>query len=190
VENGLDQIRAIVAMTAPRWQTMMATAPADLAQRQPQPGEWSAVECLRHLTDAEQLLWPVRVRALLAGGTFPSFNPAVNGCDYTALSPVQLADEFARLRAQNLDLLASITEGDLACRGRHPELGEVTLGQLLHVWASHDLMHTVQAERALLQPFLGGTGPWRFYIRRPRRGPAGSTHVSVGRVMPLSRVSA
>lgn len=176
--TGLDQIRAIVAMTAPRWQTMMATVPADLAQRQPQPGEWSAVECLRHLTDAEQLLWLVRVRSLLAGGTFPAFNPATDGRDYTALSPAQLADEFARLRAANLPLLASITEGDLACRGRHPDLGEVTLGQLLHVWASHDLMHTVQAERALMQPFLAGTGPWRFYFAAHDVDPA-EAHTSV-----------
>lgn len=160
----LDQIRAVVAATTPRWQTLMATIPAELAQRPPQPGEWSAVQCLRHLTDAEKMLWPVRVRAVLAGEAFPAFSPTGDGPDYLALSPAQLADEFARLRAANLPLLAGITEDDLACTGRHPDLGTVTLEQLLHVWAAHDLMHTVQAERALMQPFIAGTGPWRFYF--------------------------
>ena len=32
-------------------------------------------------------------------------------------------------------------------------------------WAAHDLMHTVQAERALLQPLIGGSGPWRLYFK-------------------------
>jgi hypothetical protein len=31
----------------------------------------------------------------------------------------------------------------------------------LHEWVAHDLMHLVQAERALLQPFIQGSGPWR-----------------------------
>jgi hypothetical protein len=29
---------------------------------------------------------------------------------------------------------------------------------------SHDLNHTVQAERALIQPFVGGSGPWQAYF--------------------------
>ena len=41
-------------------------------------------------------------------------------------------------------------------QARHQELGPVTLEQLLHEWAAHDLMHTVQAERALMQPFIEG----------------------------------
>jgi hypothetical protein len=171
----LEQIRAIVGTTAARWQTLMTAIPADLAQRQPQPGEWSAVECLRHLTDAEQFVWPVRVRALLASEAFPAFNPTADGRDYDALTPVQLADDFAQRRAANLALLATITEADFARTGTHPELGAITLGQLLHEWAAHDLMHTVQAERALMQPFIMGTGPWRFYFADHDVAPTGAS---------------
>jgi hypothetical protein len=28
-------------------------------------------------------------------------------------------------------------------------------------WAAHDLMHTVQAERAMMQSFILGSGTWR-----------------------------
>jgi hypothetical protein len=41
----------------------------------------------------------------------------------------------------------------------------VSLSELLHEWAGHDLMHTVQAERALMQPFIQGCGPWQPYFR-------------------------
>lgn len=33
---------------------------------------------------------------------------------------------------------------------------------LLNVWAAHDLQHVVQAEEALMQAFIPGTGPFRF----------------------------
>jgi hypothetical protein len=43
-------------------------------------------------------------------------------------------------------------------------LGTVTLAEFLHEWAAHDLNHTLQAERALMQPFIAGCGPWRGYF--------------------------
>ena len=54
---------------------------------------------------------------------------------------------------------------DLSCTARHSDLGIVTLEELLHEWAAHDLMHTVQAERAILQPLILGSGPWRSYFK-------------------------
>jgi hypothetical protein len=176
----LEQIYDVVTTTPSRWQTLMATFPTDLVERQPKPDEWSAVECLRHLTDAEQFLWPVRVRAVLAGETFPPFSPKVQGRDYAAFSPSQLADEFARLRAAHLPLLTSITEADLERTGIHPDLGAVTMRQLLHTWAAHDLMHTVQAERALMQPFINETGPWRFFFADHDVAPTGANKPGAG----------
>ena len=43
-------------------------------------------------------------------------------------------------------------------------VSSITLAELLHEWAGHDLMHTVQAERALMQPFIAGCGPWQPYF--------------------------
>ena len=39
------------------------------------------------------------------------------------------------------------------------------MDELLNEWAAHDLMHTVQAERALMQPFIQGCGPWQHYFQ-------------------------
>ena len=49
------------------------------------------------------------------------------------------------------------------------ELGVVSLRELLNEWAAHDMMHIVQAERAIMQPFIAASGPWRALLRRPRR---------------------
>jgi len=59
-------------------------------------------------------------------------------------------------------VLAGLTPADLERSRHHPEYGAVTLRDLLNLWAAHDLQHLVQAEEALMQAFIPGTGPWRW----------------------------
>ncbi|NDJ76837.1 MAG: DinB family protein, partial [Chloroflexi bacterium] len=75
-------------------------------------------------------------------------------------APQDLAAQFASLRAASLELLQTVTAADLDRTARHAVLGLVSLSNLLHEWAGHDLMHTVQAEQALMQPFIAGCGAW------------------------------
>jgi hypothetical protein len=148
-----------LATTPARWLQLVQSVPAVLLLERPAPREWAALECLQHLVDTERLSMPVRVKALLAGQPFPGFNPAEHG---SAQAPtIALADEFSRLRQENLALLAQVTAADLDRRARHAEYGMVSMSEFLHHWVGHDLMHTVQAERALLQPCIRGCGPWR-----------------------------
>jgi hypothetical protein len=114
--------------------------------------------------DTERWVFPARVKAVLAGQDFPAFDPETQGTKSGSQSPLELATEFARLRADSLAVLATVTTDDLGRKARHSELGIVTMSELLHEWAGHDLMHTVQAERALMQPFIHGCGPWRSYF--------------------------
>ena len=74
----------------------------------------------------------------------------------------QLAEARRHLRRDR----TRIVPRDDAMQGlaRHAELGHVTLAQFLNEWAAHDFNHTVQAERAIMQPFISGSGPWRFYF--------------------------
>lgn len=164
MDSVLFQARAILLTTAARWLRLTDHVPGELMTRRPAAGEWSALDCLRHLLDTELDVFPVRVRAFLAGQDIPAFDPAAQGRDYRNVAPNQLAADFARYRAQSLVLFEQLTSSDLARTAIHSELGPVTLGQLLHEWAAHDLMHTVQAERALMQPFVAGSGPWRSYF--------------------------
>lgn len=157
---------AILPTTPLRWTALAQRVPAELLTQAPAAGAWSALECLQHLVDTERLVFPVRVRALLAGQDFPAFDPDAQGeLQAVPRLPDQLAAEFAALRADSLGLLATLTPADLGRQARHQELGIVSLSELLHEWVGHDLMHTVQAERALLQPFIHGCGPWQSYFQ-------------------------
>jgi hypothetical protein len=157
----LEAIRAVLQTTPARWQALAAQLPPALLERPAAPGEWSAMDCLRHLLDLETRVFPARLRALLAGEEFPAAGDPVADAGAT---PADLAAAFARRRAANLDLLDGLQPADLDRAITHPQLGRVTVGNLVHDWAAHDLMHTVQAERAVLQPFLPGTGPWRYFF--------------------------
>jgi uncharacterized damage-inducible protein DinB len=160
----LDMVKAVLATTAPRWLELTKTLPVELLNRQPAEGEWSATECLVHLLDTEHI-FPARVQAFLAGQPIPAFDPDTQGTKNTATSLVQLANQFASLRQASFAVLERVTPQDFDRTSEHSELGTVTLGQLLHEWAAHDLTHTVQAERAVMQPFIRGCGPWRSFFQ-------------------------
>ena len=155
----------VLETTPQRWVQLASTLPAELFQRKPAPKEWSAYDCLRHIADTERSVFPARIGYLLRGEDFPAFNPDDEGKGSEGkIPPIELAAEFARRRAGSLALLSKVGEGDLSRTARHQELGIVTLGEMIHHWAGHDLMHTVQGERAILQPFIDGCGPWKRYF--------------------------
>jgi uncharacterized damage-inducible protein DinB len=160
-----EDVQAVLSTTPERWLRLVSTLPTHLLTRPPAAGEWSALHCLQHLLDAERLLFPVRFHAFLAGQDFEAFDPQKPHADPHSQTPEQLAAAFARYRQENLVLLQHVKDDDLERTAQHPQLGTVTLAEMLHTWAAHDLNHTVQAERVLMQPFMLGCGPWRSFFR-------------------------
>ena len=165
MENILIWAYAVLETTPGRWSELTAKLSAELLTHPSAAGEWSALDCLQHLVDTERWVFPARVEAILAGQDFPAFDPDSQGTkpDVTQ-TPTSLAEEFARLRTNSLATLKKVTPADLERQARHQELGVVTMNELLHEWSGHDLMHTVQAERALMQLFIQGCGPWQSYF--------------------------
>jgi hypothetical protein len=162
----LRDARAILATTPPRWASLAETVAPDLLARSPAPGEWSALECLQHLVDNEELVVLPRIEALLAGRDFDPSHPASRwqtprSTAETGRLARALATRFAGLRSEVLQAVDCLAVDDLSRTARHPRHGPVTLDQMLRYLAGHDLMHTVQAERAVMQPFIEGSGPWR-----------------------------
>jgi hypothetical protein len=148
-----------------RWRILVETLPEDRLHRPAAPGEWSAIECLHHLRDAERDVFQARLRAFLSGEDLNSYDPARDGGPVASESASHLADEFARLRADSLRLINDLSTSDLARTVHHEEYGPVRLEEMLHYWPAHDLLHTIQAERAIMQPLLPGCGPWRVMTR-------------------------
>ena len=133
------------------------------------PGTWSPFDVVGHLIHGERTDWMPRVEHLLRHGdavAFPTFDREAMFAASRGLSLGELLDTFARLRAGSLDRLAALglTEADLARRGRHPELGAVTLGQHLSTWVAHDLSHLGQVVRVMARQYTAAVGPWKAYL--------------------------
>jgi hypothetical protein len=157
----MGYVTSILKTTPNRWLSLVSTLPDDLLRRPPALGEWPASDCLYHLYSTELGVFPFRVRLFLERRDFLAYDPDREEVQREEMPLAQLAEEFARLRAASLGLLATVRDEDLDVRVRHSDLGPVSLREMLYEWAAHDLMHTVQAERAIMQAFLPGTGPWR-----------------------------
>jgi hypothetical protein len=162
----MSRTMATLRLNGQRWHALATGLDRELLARPPAPGEWSALQCLGHATDTEAAVFAARVRALVAGqGVLASYDPDTQSSPITPdTNPAALAERHAALRADSLALLDTVAEADLDRTARHAELGPVTLRELLNEWAAHDLMHIVQAERAVMQAFIPNSGPWRGYF--------------------------
>jgi uncharacterized damage-inducible protein DinB len=135
---------------------------------------WSPFDVVGHLIHGEVTDWIPRLRILLEHGTSRPFEPFDRFAQFEtskARALDELLDTFARLRAANLDTLHGLRlqPEDHARPGRHPELGTVTLGQLLATWVVHDLGHVAQITRTMAKQYAGAVGPWEAYLPVLRR---------------------
>jgi DinB family protein len=131
---------------------------------------WSPFDVIGHLIHGERTDWMSRARIILERGEtqpFETFDRLAQFEESRGRTLASLLDEFASLRANNLRDLASLqlTDAELDRRGRHPQLGAVTLRQLLATWVAHDLDHVMQIARVLARQYSNEVGPWRAYLR-------------------------
>jgi hypothetical protein len=133
------------------------------------PDTWSPYDVLGHLIHGEETDWIPRARIILEHGESQAFEPFDRFAQFEkskGKSPAQLLDAFETLRKRNLAVLAqmNITPDQLSLSGRHPELGSVTLSELLATWVAHDLSHIAQAVRVMCKQYSAAVGPWREYL--------------------------
>jgi hypothetical protein len=130
---------------------------------------FSAFDVVGHLIHGERTDWMPRARMILQYGDtrpFEKFDRLAQNRESQGKSLGELLDTFATLRAQNLDDLRrmNLQPSDFERRGLHPELGPVTLGQLLATWAAHDLTHIHQISRVIAHQYRAAVGPWTDYL--------------------------
>lgn len=133
------------------------------------PETWSAVDVLGHLAWGEETDWVPRARIILEQGEdrpFEAFDRFAQSTRFAGWPIERLLDRFAELRRANVETVRGweLTEAQLALRGSHPELGRVTLRELLATWAVHDLNHLGQIERVMAKRYTEEVGPWRAYL--------------------------
>lgn len=134
------------------------------------PGTYSARDVVGHLIHGEDTDWVPRIEHLLEHGERVPFTPfdreGMRGRFEPATVDALLA-HFVRRRAESLARLRTLALGpaDAQRLGRHPELGRVTLAQLVATWVVHDLSHLAQIARVLAKARAHEIGPWRAYFR-------------------------
>lgn len=133
------------------------------------PGTWSALDVVGHLVHAEETDWVPRARIILQHRDDPAFEPFdrfAQATRFSGWSLERLLDQFEEARRANVDTVASwrLTSADLALPGRHPELGAVTLQELLATWVVHDLNHLGQIARVMAKRYAGEVGAWQAYL--------------------------
>ena len=133
------------------------------------PGTWSAFDVVGHLIHGERTDWVPRVEHILNHGDAVPFPPFDREAMFEASKGktiVELLDTFAELRTESLRRLQALnlTKKDLELPGRHPQFGQVLLGQHLATWVVHDLTHISQIVRVLARQYSDAVGPWRAYL--------------------------
>jgi len=133
------------------------------------PDTFSARDNVGHLIHGERTDWIPRARIILAQGPnrrFTPFDRFAHTRESAGKSLATLLDEFEELRRENLATLEGweLTDAQLTLEGEHPELGTVTLRQLLACWVAHDLGHLAQIARVMAKQYRGAVGPWRQYM--------------------------
>ena len=160
----IAQTLSMLRTSVDRWAAIAGVDP-ELLARQPEPGQWSAIQALQHVVDTELAVFNARVLAIRAGQAFPGFDPDTEGhVDRITHAAPELVTQLRPMRAQSLASIEALAPGDLQRTGTHSQLGVVTMAELLNEWVAHDTMHIVQAERALIQPFIPASGPWRHFF--------------------------
>jgi DinB family protein len=146
-----DRVAELLAATATTVVSELL-ALGDEAGWRPEPGEWSANECVGHLIEAELRGFAGRIRHILSvSANRPPIHldawdpPAVAEARRDDLrSGAELAAEFEALRDESLDLLRGLRASDLERAGDHPEVGLLRVDELLGEWVHHDRNHVRQ----------------------------------------------
>ena len=134
------------------------------------PDTFSPYDVVGHLIHGELTDWVVRAKHILAVGTATSFEPWDRFAQFEnskGKTLDKLLDEFEVIRRENINWLKSVhlAETDLAKKGIHPVLGEVTLKNLLSTWVVHDLTHIAQVTRVMAKQYKDEIGPWTEFFR-------------------------
>jgi len=157
-----EEIADLLEMSGRSFANTLRAVPPQVASWHPAEGEWCVNECLGHVIEAEKRGFAGRIRIMLGAD-----NPSLETWDQVEVQkarrdcgrkPEELLDEFEPLRRDSVELVRSLRLEQLARPGSHPEVGPLTVGDVLHEWVHHDGNHLRQAlanVQAYMWPHMG-----------------------------------
>lgn len=169
MEHSLEETIALLSRTPRALNALLRDLPEVWTLRNEGHGTWSVFDIIVHLIDGERVNWMLRAKWILQfceSRAFEPFDREGHKREGAGKSLEELLDEFARLRAGNIEELSrwDLSPERLSARGLHPAFGAVTLSQLLATWATHDLTHLHQISRVMAYQYRDAVGPWKQYL--------------------------
>ena len=128
----------------------------------PAADRFSIAEVLSHLSHSEGHCYRARLDRFLAEQR-PEFEPDDAQMHLDVYRNADPEDEFVHFKDQrgtNVELLRGLPAEAGLRKALHRAAGEITLSQMLHEWALHDIGHIRQiAELVRARKYLAGAGP-------------------------------
>ena len=150
---GDDDPAEVQEATPARLRSLLADSEADL-RRRPAPAEWSVLELLGHLVDAETVM-SARFRWAISEDQPPLLgydqDRWVTGLHHNEDQPADLVALFSALRAANLRLWRRSSADERERVALHAERGPESYALMFRMLAGHDRFHLDQMLKTFRQ---------------------------------------
>lgn len=152
------------------WHTPMALRaliggqPDEVLARADEVG-WTPRHVLAHLLTAEGPAFAERIRAMLRGEDIANIDEQtlLDDSGYLEREPSALLRDFERLRRANVEWLRTLEAGDFQRTAQHEVAGEVSVADIVHHIAFHDLLHLRQINEMLIPALDERRGAMRMF---------------------------
>jgi hypothetical protein len=143
---------------------LLRDVPEDILDWKPAEDRWSITEVLAHLLVIEQLYGDRAKRIVVDQNPMLAKYVASNETEIRKKSARKYLEDFVALRQAHYFFWHGIPSSASSRTGIHPEMGAITLLQLLNELANHDLGHLRQiAELYRAKAFYPHAGPFQGY---------------------------
>jgi hypothetical protein len=154
---------ALMARTPRVLRSLLVGLPEAVLDK-PNDEGWSVKDIVVHLLDVESIAFVERIERML-GEERPfirSIQPDARlvAAGYRTRRVEELLDDLERQRTAHVAWLERLSADQLQRVGEHDEVGEITVSDIAHQWAAHDMSHLRQTALMLQQhlaPLMGAT---------------------------------
>ncbi len=132
-------------------------------------GDWAPRDIVAHLLESQRVGFAGRISHILTteSARFEVRDAArdLDQSGYRDQSAGELLDMWDEQRIAATEHAADLTDDQLSRAGEHATVGTLSVADLVHEWAHHDLEHLHHLCTMLEPPLLQGTGPFQIYYR-------------------------
>lgn len=157
-------LRKELARNAQTIQKLLAGITPEDAQQKPAPDSWSILEVVCHLYDEEREDFRQRVGILLhrPDDKWPPINPVgwVTERKYNEQDFAKMVGKWGKERENSLAWLDSLSAPDWESKHPTPFGFEMSAGDMLASWVSHDILHMRQLVELTYQRVTVITTPY------------------------------